>query len=82
MLANVRVLTSRASSTTIPQTTPIKCIHQSPYPTMAPAWSRLARTRNAPGATTKLRNTSLPSHRLKPRNSIMRRNDAIYLRPG
>jgi hypothetical protein len=72
-LANVRVLTKRASKSTIPQTTPIMCIHQSPYPTIAPAWSRLANIRNAPGATTKLRNASLPSHKLKPRNSIVRR---------
>ena len=41
------------------------------------AWSRLAKIRNAPGATTKLRNTSLPSHKLKPRNSIVRRKIAM-----
>jgi len=72
-LANVRVRTKRASRIAIPHTTPIMCIHHNPYPTMVPAWSRLAKIRNAPGATTKLRNTSLPSHRLKPRNSIVRR---------
>src|SRR5882672_10358460 len=47
-------------------TTPIMCIHHSANPTIVPAWSRLAKIRNAPGATTKLRNTSLPSHKLKP----------------
>ena len=72
-LANVRVRNSRARRITIPHTTPIMCIHHNPYPTIAPAWSRLAKIRNAPGATTKLKNTSLPSHRLKPRNSIVRR---------
>src|SRR5207249_10878837 len=46
---------------------------QSPNPTTAPAWSRLVNIRNAPGATTKLKNTSLPSHRLNPRNSSVRR---------
>ncbi len=71
-LANVRVRNKRATRIAIPQTTPIMCIHHNPYPTIAPAWSRLARIRNAPGATTKLRNASLPSHRLKPRNSIVR----------
>ena len=40
-------------------------------------WSRLAKTRNAPGATTKLKNTSLPSHRLKHKNSTVRRKFAI-----
>jgi len=72
-LANVRVRNNRASRIVIPHTTPIMCIHHNPNPTTAPAWSRLAKIRNAPGATTKLRNTSLPSHRLKPRNSIVRR---------
>jgi hypothetical protein len=71
-LANDRVRNNRASRIAIPHTTPIMCIHQSPYPTITPAWSRLAKIRNAPGATTKLRNMSLPSHRLKPRNSIVR----------
>jgi hypothetical protein len=71
-LSNVRVLISRASRTTIPQTTPIRCIHHNPYPTIAPAESRLPNIRNAPGATTKLRKTSLPSHKLKPRNSRVR----------
>ncbi len=72
--ANVFVLSKRASKITIPHTTPMKCIRHNANPTIAPAWSRLARIRNAPGATTKLRNTSLPSHRLKLRNSIVRRN--------
>jgi len=72
-LANVRVRTNRATNIAIPQATPIMCIHHNPYPTIAPAWSRLPKIRNAPGATTKLRNTSLPSHTLKPRNSIVRR---------
>ncbi len=72
-LANVRVRNNRASRIVIPHTTPIMCIHHSPYPTIAPAWSRLAKIGNAPGATTKLRNTSLPSHRLKPRNSMVRK---------
>ena len=36
-LANVRVLSSRASRIATPHTTPIMCIHQSPYPTIAPA---------------------------------------------
>src|SRR5215475_121804 len=40
---------------------------------MAPAWSRLAITRNAPGATMKLRKTSLPSQMLSARNSSVRR---------
>ena len=71
-LEPVRVRSNLASKIAIPQTTPIMCIHQSPNPTIAPAWSRLAKIRNAPGATTKLRNTSLPSHKLKPRNSIVR----------
>ena len=71
-LANVRDRNNRASSMVIPHTTPIMCMDHNPYPTMAPAWSRLASIRNAPGAITKLRNTSLPSHRLKPRNSIVR----------
>jgi hypothetical protein len=73
-LANVLVRNNRASRIAIPHTTPIMCIHHNPYPTIAPAWSRLANIRNAPGATTKLSSTSLPSHRLKPRNSIVRRN--------
>jgi hypothetical protein len=64
-----RTRTMRATSNTTPQTAPIMCIHQSPYPTIAPAWSRLAKIRNAPGATTRLRKTSLPSHKLKARNS-------------
>jgi hypothetical protein len=72
-LANVRVLSKRASRIAIPHTTPIMCIHQSAYPTIAPAESRLPNIRKAPGATTKLKNTSLPSHRLKPRNSRVRR---------
>jgi hypothetical protein len=72
-LENVRVRNNRASRIAIPHATPIMCIHHNPYPTIAPAWSRLARIRNAPGATTKLKNTSLPSHTLKPRNSIVRR---------
>ncbi len=76
-LANDRVRNSRATRITIPHTTPIMCIHHSPYPTMAPAWSRLAKIRNAPGAATKLRNTSLPSHRLKLRNSVVRSKVAM-----
>src|SRR6266481_6879646 len=76
-LESVRVRSTRASRIAIPHTTPIMCIHHNPNPTIAPAWSRLARIRNVPGATTKLRNTSLPSHRLKPRNSIVRRIDTI-----
>jgi hypothetical protein len=72
-LETERVRNNRATKIAIPQTTPIMCIHHNPYPTIAPAWSRLAKIRNAPGATTKLRNTSLPSQRLKPRNSIVRR---------
>jgi hypothetical protein len=76
-LANVRVRNNRANKIATPQTTPIMCIRPSPNPTIAPAWSRLARIRNAPGATTKLKNTSLPSHRLKPRNSIVRRTFAM-----
>jgi len=83
-LANVRVLSKRASRIAIPQTTPIMCIHQSAYPTIAPAESRLPNIRNAPGATTKLKNASLPSHKLKPRNSRVRRKfsmDAHYTRP-
>jgi hypothetical protein len=71
-LANVRDRKSRATRIAIPQITPIKCIHQSPFPTIAPAWSRLANIRNALGATTKLKNTSLPSHKLNPRNSRVR----------
>jgi len=47
-LANVRVLSKRASRIAIPQTTPIMCIHQSAYPTIAPAESRLPNIRNAP----------------------------------
>jgi len=80
-LANVRVRASRASRITIPHTTPIMCIHHNANPTIAPAWSRPAKIRNAPGATTKLKNTSLPSHRLKPRNSSVRNKlnmDALY----
>ena len=83
-LANVRVLNKRATRIAIPHTTPIMCIHQSPYPTIAPAWSRLAKIRNAPGATTKLRNTSLPSHKLKPKNSRVRSKPvmrALYKTP-
>src|SRR6267378_6575877 len=38
-----------------------------------PAASRFPRIVNAPGATTKLRNTSAPSHRLKLNNSIVRK---------
>jgi len=72
-LANVRVRTSRARRKTIPHTTPIKCIRHNENPTITPAWSRLPSTWNAPGATTKLRKTSLPIHKLKPRNSIVRR---------
>ena len=72
-LANVRVLANRASKTTKPQTTPIMCIHHSANPTTAPAWSRLAKIRNAPGANTRLTNASLPSHTLNPRNSRVRR---------
>jgi hypothetical protein len=72
-LANVRVLSSRAAKITMPQTTPMKCIRPSANPTIAPAWSRLPSRENAPGATTKLKKTSLPSHKLKPRNSIVRR---------
>src|SRR5258706_9106230 len=71
-LANDLVRATRASRITIPQTTPIMCIHHNANPTIAPAWSRLAKIRNAPGATTKLRNASLPSHRLNPRNSSAR----------
>jgi hypothetical protein len=71
-LETARVRTKRANKIAIPHATPILCIHQSPNPTMAPAWSRLGKIRNVPGATTKLKNTSLPSHRLKPRNSIVR----------
>ncbi len=76
-LANARVLTNRASRIAIPQTTPIKCIRPSPNPTIAPAESRLGKIRNAPGATTKLKNTSLPSHKLKPRNSRVRSKFAM-----
>ena len=78
-LANVRVRTSRANRITIPHTTPIMCIHQSAYPTIAPAESRLVSIRNAPGATTKLKNMSLPSHRPSPRNSIVRKK--VCMRP-
>jgi len=72
-LAKVRVLSKRASRIAMPQTTPIMCIHQSANPTTAPAWSLLDRIRNAPGANTRLTNASLPSHRLNPRNSRVRR---------
>jgi len=34
---NARVRVSRDTRIAIPQTTPIMCIHQSPYPTIAPA---------------------------------------------
>lgn len=71
-LANVRVRASRTSKKITPHTMPAKCIRHSAYPTIAPAWSRDASTENAPGATTKLKNASLPSHRLKLRNSIVR----------
>jgi hypothetical protein len=77
--ATDRVRTNRATSNTMPATTPIMCIHQSECPTIAPAWSRLARTRNAPGATTKLKNTSAPSHKLKARNSTVRKKFDIVL---
>ncbi len=72
-LANVRVRMSLARSNAMPHAIPTKCIRVSEYPTMAPAWSRLLKIRNAPGATTKLRKTSLPSHRLKLRKSMVRR---------
>jgi hypothetical protein len=72
-----RTRPTRATSSTTPHTTPITCIHHSPYPTIAPAWSRLAKIRNAPGATTKLKNTSLPSHKLNARNSTVRKNVLI-----
>jgi hypothetical protein len=72
-LANVRVRTNRTNRITTPQAMPIKCIRVSEYPTTAPASSRLARIANAPGATTKLKKISLPSHTLRPRNSIARR---------
>src|SRR6266849_523170 len=71
-LANVRVRTSRANRKTTPQTAPSTCIRPKANPTIAPAASRLPSTRNAPGATTKLRNTSLPSHNPKHRNSMLR----------
>jgi hypothetical protein len=74
---NERTRPTRATSSTTPHTTPIMCIHHSPYPTMAPAWSRLAKIRNAPGATTKLKNTSLPNHKLNARNSTVRKNVLI-----
>jgi len=73
-LPNVRVRASRANKNATPQITPSKCILPSANPTIAPAASRLPSTRNAPGATTKLRNTSLPSHNPKHRNSIVRRS--------
>jgi hypothetical protein len=76
-LANVRVRANRASRITMPHTTPIMCIHHNANPTIAPAWSLVAKIRNAPGATTKLKNTSLPSHRLSPRNSIVRSKVAM-----
>src|SRR5215831_4057786 len=49
---------------------------------MAPAWSRLAITRNAPGATMKLRKASLPSQMLSARNSRVRRMFMDRRRPG
>lgn len=77
--AKLRVRTTRTSSIKSPQTMPSECIPANEYPTIAPAWSRLASTENAPGATTKLKNTSLPSHILKPRNSIARRTVNMIL---
>jgi pimeloyl-ACP methyl ester carboxylesterase len=67
------VRTNRAASNTTPQITPIMCIHHNVYPTIAPDESRLAKIRNAPGATTKLKNTSLPSHKPNARNSTVRK---------
>src|SRR5215472_4650768 len=84
-LAKVFVRAIRARTSTNPQTTPPMCIAPRAYPTMAPAWSRLLKIRNAPGATTKLRNTSLPSHRLKARNSMVRKRldmEALYKSVG
>lgn len=62
----LRIRKTRTNKITTPQTIPIQCIRPSEYPTIAPAWSRLASTENAPGATTKLKNTSLPSQMPNP----------------
>jgi hypothetical protein len=80
-IPTLRVRNTRTNRITNPQAIPIQCIRPSEYPTIAPAWSRLNRTENAPGATTKLKNTSLPSHMLKPRNSIARSTvDMVLIR--
>src|SRR6266478_7756492 len=73
----LRIRKARTSKITTPQTIPIQSIRPSEYPTIAPAWSRLASTENAPGATTKLKKPSLPSQYPKPKNSIVRKKILI-----
>ena len=77
--AKLLIRRTRTSKIATPQRIPIQCIRPSEYPTIAPASFRLASTENAPGATTKLKNTSLPSQMLSPRNSIARRVFDIVL---
>jgi hypothetical protein len=67
------VRASRDARNTSPKAIPAKCNRPSANPTIIPAASRFPRIANAPGATTKLRNASAPSHRPKLKNSIVRK---------
>src|SRR5579859_2205781 len=76
------VRASLATKKTTPRKIPAKCSRASAKPTIIPAASRFPRIVNAPGATTKLRKAIAPNHRLKLKNSIVRRRvvtkDSLY----